>query len=173
MEIEGLAANAPGDKAKVFGMSTNSGDFITDPYRVDIQYRGTTGVPPNSITFRALYGSATDLNVRYEPDTATRFASVFNLSPTTKYYWKANWGSEFRVIVLEGGIGGRSLYNVGMASPNGTYNPNPHYAYLGAPVGRSGNEAASIANTIYSNVWLGNRPRPTSLGSALDIEPWW
>ena len=52
-------------------------------------------------------------------------------------------------------------------TPRGTYAPNPHYAYLGAPVGRSGNESASIAGTIYRNVWLANRPRPQSLGSAL------
>jgi len=38
---------------------------------------------------------------------------------------------------------------------------------LGAPTGRSGNESASIAGTIYRNVWLSSRPRPTSLGSAL------
>jgi len=54
-----------------------------------------------------------------------------------------------------------------MPSPKGTYSPSPQYAYLGAPVGRSGTEAASIAGTIYRNVWLGNQPRPSTLGSAL------
>ena len=39
--------------------------------------------------------------------------------------------------------------------------------YLGAPVGRSGAEAALIAGTVYPNVWLANRPRPQTLGSAL------
>ena len=66
-----------------------------------------------------------------------------------------------------GTTGSASLYNVGLPSPRGTYAPNPHYAYLGAPVGRSGTEAASIPGTIYRNVWLGNQPRPDSLGSAL------
>ncbi|PYR92836.1 MAG: hypothetical protein DMF84_11245 [Acidobacteria bacterium] len=167
MDVEGLHANASGDKAKVFGMQEGQGDFITNKYRVDIQYRGVKGVPPNAITWRALYGSASDLGVRYEPDTATRFASVFALDPSTVYHWTATWGNEFRVSVLSGGIGGSTLYNVGMASPRGVYAPNPHIAYLGAPVGRSGSEAASIAGTIYRNVWLGNRPRPDSLGSAL------
>ena len=77
------------------------------------------------------------------------------------------WGSEFRLVVTEGSAAGVPLYNVGMASPNGVYAPNPHYAYLGAPVGRSGTESASIAGTIYRNVWIANRPRPTTLGSAL------
>ena len=167
MDVEGLRANAPGDKSKVFGMQEGQDDFIVNRYRVDIQYRGLNGAPPNAITFRALYGSADDLDVRYEPDTGTRFNSVFNLIPTTTYHWKAIWGSEFRLTVLEGGAGGTQIYNFGMRSPKGTYAPNPHYAYLGAPVGRSGAEAATIPGTIYRNVWLANRPRPASLGSAL------
>ena len=167
MDVEGLRANGPGDKAKVFGMQEGQDDFITNRYRVDVQYRGVKGVPPNSITFRALYGSATDLSVRYEPDTATRFASVYLLDPSTTYHWVATWGSEFRVVVQSGGLGGSTLYNVGLASPRGVYAPNPHYAYLGAPVGRSGSEAATIPGAIYRNVWIGNHPRPDSLGSAL------
>lgn len=166
MEIEGLRGNAPGDKAKVMGMQEGQGDFITNRYRVDIQYRGTGGSPPNAITFRALYGSGEDLSLRFEPSTTTRFNSVFLLNPTTTYYWKTTWGPEFRLEVREGGVTGNTIYNVGMGT-RGTYAPNPHYAYLGAPVGRSGTESASIAGTIYRNVWLGSRPRPTSLGSAL------
>ena len=69
MDVEGLRPNAPGDKSKVFGMQEGQSDFITNRYRVDIQYRGNNGAPPNAITFRALYGSADDLDVRYEPDT--------------------------------------------------------------------------------------------------------
>ena len=110
------------------------------------------------------------MTVRYEPDTATRFASVYLLNAATKYHWKATWGSEFRVIVREGGVTGNTFYNVGVPSTKGTYNPNPHYAYLGAPVATSGAESASIAGAIYSNVWLSRNPRPASLGSALDLE---
>jgi len=168
MDVEGLYANAPGDKGKVFSMQEGTANFTDNKYRVDIQYRGSGGFPPNAITFRALYGSATDLSVRYEPDTQTRFDSVRPLNPATKYHWKGTWGSEFRVIVLEGGVTGNAIYNVGVTSLKGSYNPSPHYAYLGAPVATSGAESASIAGAIYSNVWIGNRPRPSSLGSALD-----
>jgi hypothetical protein len=167
MDVEGLRTNAPGDKTKVFGMQEGQDDFITNRYRVDIQYRGTAGFPPNAITFRALYGDSGDLDVRYEPGTAKRNSSVFPMNPTTTYHWKATWGTSFRLIVREGGISGSTLYDFGMPTPNGTYAPSPHYAYLGAPTGRSGSESASIAGTIYRNVWLGNRPRPASLGSAL------
>jgi len=54
-----------------------------------------------------------------------------------------------------------------MPSLKGTYAHNPHYCYLGAPVGRSGTEAASIPGTIYRNVYIGHNPRPDTLGSAL------
>jgi hypothetical protein len=167
MDVEGLRANAPGDKAKVFGMSDGQGDFITNDYRIDIQYRGTTGVPPNAIQWRVIYGDADDLDVRYEPDTAKRFASVFMLNPATTYHWNFTWGSNIRLVMKEGGVNGNTLYDFGMAAPRGRYDPPQHYAYLGAPVGRSGTESASIAGTIYRNVWIANRPRPQSLGSAL------
>jgi hypothetical protein len=93
--------------------------------------------------------------------------SVLLLIPSTTYHWKFTWGSRIDLVVREGGITGPNLYDYGMPAPEGRYQPNPHYAYLGAPVGRSGGESASIANTIYRNVWLSNRPRPASLGSAL------
>ena len=167
MDVEGLRANGPGDKAKVFGMQEGQTDFITNRYRVDIQYRGTAGFPPNAIQWRVIYGDADDLDVRYEPDTAKRMASVFLLNPATTYHWKFTWGSEIRLVLREGGPNGGALYDYGMPATNGTYAPSPHYAYLGAPVGRSGSESAAIGGTIYRNVWLGNRPRPESLGSAL------
>jgi hypothetical protein len=160
VEVSGLRPNNQGDKVKVMSMSSDGPDFITDPYRVDIQYRGSTGSPPNSITFRALYGSADDLARRYEPDTNTRFASVFSLDPNTVYYWRFQWGTETRVTVRTGGINGPILYNVGMASTVGSYNPSPWYAYLGAPTGRSGTEAASPPGAIYKNVWISSRARP-------------
>jgi hypothetical protein len=169
MEVEGLQANGPGDKAKVFGMQEGQDDYITNRYRVDIQYRGTAGFPANAITFRVLYGD--DPCCKYEPDTDVRFRSVFLLSPSTTYFWKFTWGretGEVRTVLREGGVGGTTtLYNVGVRTPDGRYTPSPHYAYLGAPTGRSGSESASIPGTIYRNVWLSSRPRPASLGSAL------
>ena len=167
MDVEGLRANAPGDKTKVFGMQEGQTDFITNDYRIDIQYRGTAGFPPNAIQWRVIYGDADDLDVRYEPDTAKRFASVFLLNPATTYHWKFTWGSEIRLVVRDGGVTGSAFYDYGMSAPRGAYRPSPQYAYLGAPVGRSGNESASIAGTIYRNVWLSTRPRPQTLGSAL------
>ena len=71
---------------------------MTNRYRVDIQYRGTTGSPPNAVQWRVLYGSADDLKLRYEPDTAKRLASVLLLNPSSVYHWKATWGSDFHLV---------------------------------------------------------------------------
>jgi hypothetical protein len=114
-----------------------------------------------------IYGDADDLDVRYEPDTAKRLSSVFLLNPSTTYHWKFTWGSDIRLVVREGGVTGSTFYDFGLPAGKGVYGPNPHYAYLGAPVGRSGAESASIPGTVYRNVWIANRPRPESLGSAL------
>jgi hypothetical protein len=168
MEIEGLHPDFAGDKAKLFGMQEGQDDYITNRYRVDIQYRGQQGFPPNAITFRVLYGD--DPCCKYEPDTDTRFRSVYALNPSIPYFWKFTWGTgtEVRVSVKEDGINGtKTIYNVGVATPKGVYAPSPQYAYLGAPTGRSGVESASVPGAIYRNVWIGNHPRPTSLGSAL------
>jgi hypothetical protein len=161
MEVSGLAANTPGDKSKVFGMSSGTDDFITDPYRFDVQYRGLTGSPPNAITFRMLYGSADDPNLRYEPDTTTRFNSIYLLDPNTVYFFRATWGrNEVRVLVREGGVDGKNLYEVAIPARRGTYSPTPHYAYIGTPPGRSGAESASVPGSIFRKVWISSRPRP-------------
>jgi len=78
----------------------------------------------------------------------------------------------YDAFVKDGGtnataINGRQIYNFGVASLKGTYNPTPHIAYLGAPVGSSGTESAGIPNLIYRNVYIGSKPRPDTLGSAL------
>jgi hypothetical protein len=163
MEVEGLRANGPGNKTKVFGMQDGQTDFISNRYRVDAQYRGASGSPPNCIQWRAMFGSNDE---RIEPPMAKRYASVFRLDSSRTYYWKGVWSDGFRLTVLDGGITGSPLYDYGITAPY-RYSPRDHYAYLGAPLGRSGPESASIPGAIYRNVWLGEKPRPESLGSAL------
>jgi hypothetical protein len=159
MEVEGLRANAPGnDKTKVLGMQEGQGDFVTNPYRVSVEYRGS-----NIVAWRAIFGSD---NARIETNQAERDAHVLLLNPGTTYLWKASWGGGFRLQIFEGGLRGHSIYDLGK-TVGADYNAYPHYAYLGAPAGRSGLDSASIPGAIYRNVWLGDRPRPASLGSAL------
>lgn len=167
MDVEGLAANGPGDKCKVFGMQEGTSEFVTNDYRVDVQYRGVKGAPVNAIYWRVIYGDGADDGLRYETDRATREASVRILNAATTYHWKLTYGPEIRLVVRDGGMAGSPIYDYGLSAPRGRYDPNPHVAYLGAPIDRSGAASASIAATIYRNVWLGAQPRPDSLGSAL------
>ncbi len=91
----GCAPTDPATRPRSSGCRTATDDFITNDYRVDIQYRGSAGFPPNAIQWRVIYGDGDDLDVRYEPDTSERAASVFLLNPATTYHWKFTWGPRF------------------------------------------------------------------------------
>jgi len=167
MEVEGLRPNNPissgfsVNKPKIFGMQDGDGDYTTNNWRIDGQYRGLEGNPPNCIQFRAMFGGD---QYKIEPDTAVRYSMVFLLDPSKTYFWKGSWSSGFRLEVSEG-MNGAKFYDQSIPVGN-TYNPPRHVAYLGSPVG-SGGEMSVIVGATYRNVWLGSRPRPASLGSAL------
>jgi hypothetical protein len=169
MEIEGLHANGPGAKLKVFSMMDGTGDLYRSNYLLNAQYRGVKGNPDNCIAFKALFG---DPFFKLEPDGGLRNASVMALDPAKPYFWRATWNNEFRLVVQDG-INGPTIYNVGISIADlgtplrATYNPSPHYAYLGANNGPFGEEDGSWPGAIYRNVWIGRGPRPASLGSAL------
>jgi hypothetical protein len=168
MEVEGLRPNIPVaagfsvNKPKIFGMQDGDGDYTTNNWRIDGQYRGLEGNPPNCIQFRAMFGGE---QYKIEPDTAVRYSMVFLLDPSKTYFWKGTWSNGFRLEVSEG-INGPKFYDQSLPVGN-AYNPSRHVAYLGAPVG-SGGEMAVIVGATYRNVWLSSRPRPASLGSALE-----
>jgi hypothetical protein len=167
MEVSGLQGNYPlvsglANKPKIFGMQDGTGDYTSDVWRIDAQYRGVDGNPANCITFRAMFGS--DAN-KIEPDITLRNNSVFLLDPSTIYFWKGTWNNNFRLLVQQG-IGGTTLYDQTI-NVNAAYAPSTHVAYLGAPRG-SYTEMSVIVGATYRNVWLGTTTRPTSLGSALE-----
>jgi hypothetical protein len=168
MEVEGLRPNNPIpsgfsiNKPKIFGMQDGDGDYTTNNWRIDGQYRGLEGNPPNCIQFRAMFGGS---QYKIEPETDVRFSMVFLLDPSKTYFWKGSWSNGFRLEVSEG-INGGKFYDQSIPVGN-TYNPPRHVAYLGSPVG-SGGEMSVIVGATYRNVWLGTRPRPATLGSALE-----
>ncbi len=173
MEVEGLRQNGPGPKLKVFSMSDGTGDVYRSNYLLVAQYRGIDGNPDNSIAYKALLGEPA---FKLEPDFGHRAAAVMALDPARGYFWKGSWGNFFRLVVSDG-IDGRTLYDQSMSvsdlgfSPNAaTYNPTPHFAYLGANNGPFKEEDGSWPGTIYRNVYIGRGPRPQSLGSALRAE---
>jgi hypothetical protein len=166
MEVKGLYANGPAEKMKVFSMFEGTGNLTNSRYEMSAQYRGLSGNPNNCISFKAVWG---DLNVRLEPDLARRQAAIINLNPAQWYYWQANWTpNSFRLIVRDGGMTGAVLYDYGQTAPAGTgpYAPSPHYVYLGATSGQYGIDTGSWPGAVYRNVWLSNKPRPASMGSA-------
>jgi hypothetical protein len=162
-DVRGLAPNGPDHKLKIFSMSDSTGDLYQSRYQVSTMYRGVEGNPPNCIAFKAVFGGGTPI----EPEFGLRLAATHFLDPGTTYHWKATWGSEFRLSVRNGGLNGTEIYNLGFGSNGRTYNPPQHYAFLGSTNGMSTLEPGSFPGAIYSNVWIGNRPRPESLGSAL------
>jgi hypothetical protein len=162
--VEGLAPGAPGSKFKIFSMQSGTGNILTNPYLANVQYRGAIdGNPDNSISFKFLYGSTTNDALKFEPDKANRISR--SLDPSKAYFWKSTWGSQVRLIVQEG-IGGPTLYDYGV-STTGTYAPSPHYAFLGASI-NTATEEGSRPGAIIRQVWISDKPRPDTLGNALD-----
>jgi hypothetical protein len=167
VEVEGLRPNGPGGKLRVFSMMDGTGNLFTSKFLFNVQYRGVPGNPDHAFSFKAVFG---DEDFKLEPDLAHRIASVRLLDPARTYFWKATWGTGIHLVVQEDRIGGNTIYDYGVTSTGGSYNPNPHYAYLGANNGPFGEEDGSWPGVTYRNLWIGNGPRPASLGSALDRE---
>jgi len=163
-EVEGLQAGEPGEKLKVFSMQNGTGNLLNSPFLMNVQYRGATNANPNnSFSFKVLYGSDAR---KFEPGSSDR--KVASLNGSTTYFWKATWGTgEFRLLVQEG-INGPTLYNHAEGTI-GSYNPTPHFAYLGANNKEFGTpEGGSRKNAILRHVWISDKPRPSNLGNALD-----
>ena len=143
-------------------MTDGTGNYMESNYLMSAQYRGLNGNPDNSISFKMLLG---DPALKLEPDIGERTAAIMSLDPSRSYFWKATWSNGVRIVVQDG-INGRTLYDLAQTI-NAVYNPTPHFAYLGSNNGPFGQEDGSWPGVIYRNVWIGQRPRPPSLGSAL------
>ena len=165
VEVEGLSANNPGAKSKVFSMGDATPHLLASKYNMSVQYRGLDGNPDNAISYKAVYG---DLDIKLEPDLGTRLATVMSLNPSTAYHWHAQWTStQFRLRIEEGRIGGALIYDRNSTTNIGSYAPAPHLAFLGASNAPFGEEAGTFPGAVFRNVWIGSGPRPASLGSAL------
>ena len=65
-------------------------------------------------TFRVIYGDGDDLDIRYEPDTNKRISSVFLLNPVDCVSLEGQLGQRHQLVMREGGVSGRTLYDFGM-----------------------------------------------------------
>jgi hypothetical protein len=177
LDVEGLSNNpvsATGNtgKLKIMSMDDDPGNHYTSDYLMNVQYRGFNGNPDHAISFKMLLGEDVEER-KLEPDIGRRQASVRHLSPANTYYWKATWGNFIQVIVQDGGPGGvngsgsgqggATIYDYGQTSAF-SYRPAVHFAYVGV---NNSTEDTGSWPAVYRNVWIGNKPRPATLGSAL------
>ena len=162
VEVEGLRPNGPNHKLKIFSMNDRDGDPSFSDMGMSTMYRGLEGNPPNAIAFKAVFGNQSRIA---EPVRSQRDAGVRMLDPSKVYFWRATWGSDFRLVVLDGGINGSSIYELGLAV-GGTLRGT--HAWLGSNQATFGTDAGTFPGATYKNLFIGTRSRPTTLGNALD-----
>lgn len=165
MEVDGIQNFTPGDKTKIMSMYDGNGDITTSDYRMTVEKRDA-GI----IAWRFIAGETDNEETQIETIGAERTSINFN--PGQTYLWKASWGGFFRVEIFNGSTTADRIYEFGKPY-HGTYDPTPHVAFVGSPIGRGGPGDASVVGATWRNVYLGSagRPRPTSLGTALIENP--
>jgi hypothetical protein len=77
--------------------------------------------------------------------------------------------TSFRLVIKDGGVNGTVIYDYQMDAPSGNFSPAQLYAYVGTNYETYSAGTGTFPGMTVRNVWLGNKPRPTSLGSALDF----
>lgn len=143
--------NTKGNKTKIMAMGQGYDDIVTNDRRMTVEKRGD---PPGVVAWRFITHDD-----QVDTEGPERVALPFDERQT--YFWKATWfGNFFNVVINEGGVNGPDIYDMGKPFHGRPYDPSPHVAFLGAPVGRSGPEGASVPGVIYRQVWISSRPRP-------------
>ena len=149
--ITGMPTNTEGDKTKLFAMGEGYSDIVTNDRRMSVEKRGN---PAGIVAWRFLTHDA-----RTETEGAER--RLVNFNESQHYFWQATWrNNRFNLLIQEGGVDGRTVYNFGKGFSGRAYDPDPHVIYIGAPTGRSGSTAASVDHVIIRQVWVSGRPRP-------------
>ena len=166
VEVTGLHPNGPLGKPRIFSILDQLGAIASSSrYSMNAQYRGAGGNPNNCIAWKAIFG---DNSQSLEASTAQRFNSVYYLDPSKVYLWQGLWTSNsFRLVVKEGGTAGSVVYDVGVQSATGNWNPAKMFAFLGTNNGAFVEFDGTYAGMTLRNLWVGSTPRPPSLGSAI------
>jgi hypothetical protein len=147
--VTNMKANTKGDKQKVMGMAQGYDDIIENDRRMTVEKRGD---PAGAIAWRFL---------THDDRIETTVRPIYNFDPSQTYFYQATWRNNiFNLLIQEGGLGGKTVYNDGDQWNGRPYDPSPHVIYVGAPIGRSGPTAASIEDTIYRQIWVSANPRP-------------
>ena len=155
MMILGADEGAEGDKSKVFAMQEgpDEGDITDDDYRFTAELRARNYGAPGSVTYRIICGDGVSRDGGRQQ---------LNFDSSRWYFWKFSWQTgtaklEVRRDSETGGV----IYSSQIGTGSHPYRPDPHYLYLGTPMGRAGALDATLPGGIYKNVWASSRPRPT------------
>jgi hypothetical protein len=151
--VTGMATNTEGGKTKVMGMcEAPCSDIVTDDRRMTVEKRGD---PEGIVAWRFI--SHLD---QIDTEGAEREFVAFDANQP--YLFTATWNGFFNVRIQRGGSNGDTVYSKGKPY-DGAYDPEPHWAYIGSPVGRSGPDGATVPGMIVRHVWISSRPRPAGL----------
>ncbi len=159
MMIKGADEGTEGDKSKVFAMQEgpDEGDITDDDYRMTAELRGANYGAPGSVTFRIIAGDG---------ESRDGGRRQLNFSSSRWYFWRFSWQTgRARLEVKVDGPDGATIYNSEIGTGGHPYRPDPHYMYLGTPIGRAGAMDATLPGGVYKNVWASSRPR-APFGSA-------
>lgn len=149
--VTNMPKNTEGGKTKLFAMSEGYSDLVTNDRRMTVEKRGD---PPGIIAWRFI----THDDV---VDTVGPERRAYNFQASETYFWEASWRNNFfKVLIREGGVDGRQVYNFGKHFAGRAYDPSPHVVFIGAPEGRSGPNGASVEGAVIRQVWVSSRPRP-------------
>jgi hypothetical protein len=162
-EAEGIQNNSPGDKTKMMAMYDGNGDITTSDWRFTVEKRDG-GI----IAWRMIAGEPEHAQI----DTVGNERVSVNFNPGATYFWRATWGGGFDLNIYEGGINGNRVYAFGKGLSH-SYDPTPHVAYLGSPIGRAGPDDASVVGATWRLVYIADagKRRPISLGTAVIENP--
>ena len=154
MMILGADEGTEGDKSKVFAMQEgpDEGDITDDDYRMTAELRGRNYSAPGSVTCRIIPGDG-------DPRDCGRIQ--LNFDSSRWYFWKFSWGGgRARLQVRRDSETGPSVYDWDMGIGGHPYRPDPHFLYLGSPIGRAGAIDATLPGGTYKNIYIGAGPRP-------------
>jgi len=159
-----------GDKTKLMSMQEGTSDITTNDYRFTIEKRGASYTAPGQVRIRVIAGDS--------GDHGRIFDSAPLQPPLVKAVWyfaRLTWGGgrlRLQIINADGTTGalGSTVLDYDMGYGSYTYKPVPHVAWVGAPVGRAGEQDASVPNMTVKWVWIGaaGTTRPGFNAAAFD-----
>ncbi|MGE5246413.1 MAG: hypothetical protein ACM3SQ_19485 [Betaproteobacteria bacterium] len=149
--VTNMPANTEGGKTKVMAMGQGFSDIITNDRRMTVEKRG---FPAGMVAWRFITHDD-------QIDTGAGERRIVNFLADHTYLFRATWGGNRFELQIRDGAHGNVIYDMSKHYA-GVYDPNPHVIYVGAPVGRSGPDGASVQGATIRQVWVSSRPRPES-----------